>query len=157
MKYNIDISLNKQQELTDLHSSSKSASIAASVGEQRVLCVIKILMAVLFNLVPRAFPIEIGRGGLFPPLPISMGKAPGTRLAFIEIILVQNPLFPLLRPNRKLAQSATQTEGGKPVEQLRLNAPSFHWLRFLVLSVNGRLPYNHGRGYWIPERGRDLL
>ena len=49
MKYNLDLSLNKQQELTDPHSTSKSASIAASVAEQRVLYVIKILMAVLLR------------------------------------------------------------------------------------------------------------
>ena len=49
MKYNLDLSLNKQQELTDLHSASKSASIATSVAEQRVLYVIKILMAVLLS------------------------------------------------------------------------------------------------------------
>ena len=49
MKYNLDLSLNKQQELTDLHSTSKSASIAASVAEQRVLNVRKILMAVLLS------------------------------------------------------------------------------------------------------------
>ena len=49
MKYNLDLSLNKQQELTDLHSTSKSVSIAASVAEQRVLYVIKTLMAVLLS------------------------------------------------------------------------------------------------------------
>lgn len=49
MKYNLDLSLNKQQELTDLHSTSKCASITASVAEQRVMYVIKILFDLLIR------------------------------------------------------------------------------------------------------------
>ena len=49
MKYNLDLSLNKQQELTDLHSTSKCASITASFAEQRVLYVIKILFDLLIR------------------------------------------------------------------------------------------------------------
>ena len=81
MKYNIDISLNKQQELTDLHSSSKSASIAASVAEQRVLCN-KNTYGGFIQPRSQGFSHWNWEGRSFPAPPNFNGKSPGNEVGF---------------------------------------------------------------------------
>lgn len=88
MKYNLDLSLNKQQELT----VQECINHRFGCGTKGSVC------------------NKDTYGGFIKYFLIFWPES--------CIFLVQNPLFPLLRPNRKLAQSATQTEGGKPVEQL---------------------------------------